>query len=107
MVAYYVLGITDYIDELCDNFPFLDFTSDYLEEIITICSPNNLKNVGSTIISDLFQGIINYASKELGMDEEKFDYYIDGCCSDISYKNTSIHTMEELVKISESEDKGR
>ena len=103
MIAYHVLGVTDYIDELCDKFPFLNFTSDYLEEIITICSPNNLKNVGSTIISDLFQDIINYASEEMGMDEERFDYYVDGRCSDILYKNTSIHTMEELVKISESE----
>lgn len=103
MVAYYVLGITDYIDELCDKFPFLYFTSDYLEEVITLCYPNHLKSVGNTIIHDLFEDIINHASKELGMDYEKFDYYVDGCCSNILYNNTPIHTMDELLEFSESE----
>lgn len=97
MVAYYVLGITDYIDRICDDFSAADFTTEDIEELISLCAPNNLKNVGNMLLKSLFNNIIEDACERYGLDEAKFDYYVDGMCSSLIYNGNNIHTEKELA----------
>lgn len=43
MIAYYVLGIPDLIDDICDKFDCVDLDTEYLKDIIEECSYRNLK----------------------------------------------------------------
>lgn len=98
MMAYYVLGITDIIDKICDNFSAADFTSEDLEEYIVLCTPNHLGNVGNMIISRLYNDIIDDAVERYGIDESKFDYYVDGLCSSLIYDGNTINSEKDLQK---------
>ncbi|MGM9704737.1 MAG: hypothetical protein ACI3YB_01940 [Prevotella sp.] len=98
MVAYYVLGITDIIDKICDNFSAADFTSEDLECVICGCAPYRLKDVGNRITYNLYNDIIDDAVERYGMDESKFDYYVDGLCSSLTYDGNTINSEKDLQK---------
>ena len=104
MIAWCVLGVPDLIDEICDNFDCTDFTSEYLAQVISDCSPSHLSNVGNVIIRDLYEKIIEYACKEHHLDKEKFDYYIDRGSSELTYNGNKI-TKDSDIKNYENKTK--
>lgn len=98
MMSYYVLGITDIIDTICDNFSAADFTSEDLKEYICLCVPNHLGSVGNMIISRLYNDIVDDAVERYGMDKSKFDFYVDGMASCLTYNHDNINSEKDLQK---------
>ena len=100
MIAYYVLGVPDLIDDICDKFDCVDLDTEYLKDIIEECSYRNLKNVGSIVINNLYTQIIDDAIENYGLDEGKFSFYIDGNYSELKYNGISIKQTSDIERLS-------
>ena len=100
MIAYYVLGIPDLIDDICDKFDCVDLDTEYLKDIIEECSYRNLKNVGSIVIKNLYTQIIDDAIESYGFDADKFSFYIDGDYSELKYNGISIKQTSDIERLS-------
>lgn len=91
----------NFVDELCDEYN-LDFGDDDIEELLDLASgsytnKNNYQYVGNMLVRKLFQDIIEQYNDVL--DEEKFDWYIDGSDSNLIYDGEVIYNKEQLDAI--------
>lgn len=91
----------EFIDKLCDEYD-LDFGDEDIEELLNCCSgdcfhESHYNSVGNMLVRRLFQDIIDKYNDVL--DEEKFDYYIDGNDSNLIYDGETIHSKKELDAI--------
>lgn len=89
-----------YLDQIAENFGVdLDFEDDTLE-LIRLGMEGNRPRVGDVIADELFRMVIDRAAVELGLDEDKFDYYTNGALdTDIRYDGEYVTSWEELENI--------
>lgn len=103
-ICYVVLGIQpDFIDNLCDEFD-VDFSDDDIKEILDMCSggfqkEDHYNRVGNEIIRHIYGQIIDSYNDVL--DENKFDYELDGRCSRLYYDGETIYSKQDIEKLVE------
>ena len=103
-ICYVVLGIqAEFIDELCDEFD-VDFSDDDVKELLNICAgglnqDDHFNAVGNLMIRNIYRDIIDKYNDVL--DEEKFDYYLDGSCSHLYYDGKTIYRRQDLEQLVE------
>lgn len=91
----------EFIDELCDEWS-LDFGDDDIKDLLNCCSgdcfhESHYGSVGNMLVRRLFQDIIEKYNDVL--DEDKFDFYIDGSDSKLIYDGETIYRKKELDAI--------
>ena len=103
-ICYSVLGIPcQFIDELCEEYD-VDFSDDDVKDCLNCCcgslfNQDNFRNVGNMLIQQIFQEIINKYNDVL--DEDKFDWYIDGRDSKLSYDGETIYSRQDIERLSD------
>lgn len=103
-ICYVVLGIqAEFIDELCDEFD-VDFSDDDVKELLNMCAgglnqEDHFYAVGNEMIRNIYGEIIDKYNDVL--DEEKFDYYLDGRCSELLYDGKKIYSRQDLEQLVE------
>jgi len=106
-ICYVVLGIQpDFIDNLCDEFD-VDFSYDDIKEILDMCSggfqkEDHYNSVGNEIIRHIYGQIIAYHNDVL--DENKFDYILDGRCSRLYYDGETIYSKQDIENLEEQHE---
>lgn len=94
------LGVSSWkVDEITDKFD-VDIIDNEVYDLLS--SGLEYSRFGDALISHLYMEIVERAVEELGLDEDKFSYYVDGMCSDISYDGDEIYSWEDLVEIAEN-----
>ena len=97
----YTLGIFDdgeYLDNIMENFHIKKLSTD-IEDLI---STSNGK-LGNTIAYEIINEIIYKAGEELGLNRNKFDYYLNGKLdTHIYYDKQTVTCWEELEEISKN-----
>ena len=103
-ICYVVLGIQpDFIDNLCDEFD-VDFSVDDINEIIHMLTggineEDHYRYVGNEIIRFIYGQIIDSYNDVL--DDNKFDYELDGRCSRLYYDGETIYSKQDIEKLVE------
>lgn len=98
-ITYAVLHVpSEFIDDLCDEYD-VDFSDDDIIDMLNCCAgdvfhKSNFRNVGGMLIKHVFMEIIEKYSDVL--DEDKFDYHIDGADSCIYYNEEIIENKSQL-----------
>ena len=85
------------VDEICDNFD-LDIDSEDVECLLTACS-SNYKTFGDRLIAGLYMQVIEDAVKDFELDEDKFDYFVNGRDSYLYYDKQEIYRYKDLEDI--------
>lgn len=93
------LGVCSWkVDEITDKFD-IDIVENDVYDLLD--SGIEYSRFGDALISDLYLQIIERAVEELGLDEDKFNYYANGMCSDLSYDGEDVYAWEDLEEIAE------
>ena len=95
-----VYNQNEYLDKIAENFGVdLDYESDTLE-LIRLGIEGKRPRVGDVIADELFRMVIDRAVDELGLDEDKFDYYTNGSQdTDLMYDGEYVTSWEDLEAI--------
>lgn len=88
-------GNCEYLDDIQENFN-VELNESDIDEALQI-SPQDLSNA---ITSILFDKIIDKAVEELGLNEESFDYFVNGSLdTSLYYDDEEVNDWEDLEEI--------
>ena len=92
---------TKFIDDLCDEYG-VDFGDEEIYEFLNCCAgdcfhEHNYRNFGSLLVKHVLFEIVEQYTDVL--DEEKFDFDIDGIDSAIIYDEVRIESKQQLDEI--------
>lgn len=97
----YTLGIYDngeYLDNIMENFHIKEISTE-IEDLIETSNGD----LGNNLAYEIINEIIYKAGEELGLDRNKFNYYINGSLdTHIYYDGETITCWEELEEISKN-----
>ena len=90
-----IYGSCEHLDDIQDSFN-IELNESDIDEALQI-SPKDLSN---GIVSILFDKVKYKAVEELGLNEESFDYFINGSLdTHLYYNNQEIYDWEDLEEI--------
>lgn len=97
-----------YLDEIAKEFGVdLDYEQDTVELIqLNMEQMNNGQRgrLGDIIAGELYRMAIDRAVDELGLDEDKFEYYLNGSRdTDLLYDGEYVTSWEDLEKIADNQ----
>ena len=85
-------GSCEYLDDIQESFN-IELNKSDIDKALQI-SPQDLSN---TITSTLFDKIIDKAVEELGLNEESFDYFVNGSLdTHLYYDGEEVNDWEDL-----------
>lgn len=91
------LGMTGRkVDEICDNFG-IDISDENIYEALGACPRDDYRSFGNILISDLYAQVVSEWAEQL--DEEKFDWYVNGDDSHLYYDGEEVWSCDDLQEI--------
>lgn len=102
-----VYNQSEYLDHIAEDFGVDIDEEEEMVELIQLNSEGYGQkayhgNLGNLIAKQLYDKVIEKAVDELGLNDEDFEYYVDGSTgTDLKYKSEYVHSWKELEDLSE------
>lgn len=102
-----VYNENEYLDHIAEDFGVDIEEEEEMVELIQLNSEGYGQNayhgnLGNLIARQLYDKVIEKAVDELGLNDEDFEYYVDGSTgTDLKYKSEYVHSWKELEELSE------
>lgn len=97
----------NYLDEITEKFGVDIEDEEEMVDLIKLNAEGYEQRayhgaLGNLIANSLYSKVIDRAIDELGLDEDKFDYYANGSCDTfLTYDNERVRSWKELEELSE------